>query len=235
MSALRVMVVDDDAVVRTLLEEYLAQTADVTLVGSYESPIAAANALRTEPVDVLFLDVEMPQMSGFDLARALEVRPKVVLVTSKAEYAAEAFDLDVIDFIVKPVSYARLLRAIERARRRESTTVPEVPTARAASDHVFVKVEGRLVKVALDEIFWVEAQGDYVLLHTPRKRFMVHGTMKSIEEKLPAADFVRVHRSHLVRIDRIVDVEEGNLVVERNIIPIGASYRAPLMARLDPL
>ena len=235
MSALRVMVVDDDAVVPTLLEEYLAQTADVTLVGSYESPIAAANALRTAPVDVLFLDVEMPQMSGLDLARALEVRPKVVLVTSKAEYAAEAFDLDVIDFIVKPVSYARLLRAIERARRRESTTVPEVPTARAASDHVFVKVEGRLVKVALDEIFWVEAQGDYVLLHTPRKRFMVHGTMKSIEEKLPAADFVRVHRSHLVRIDRIVDVEEGNLVVERNIIPIGASYRAPLMARLDPL
>lgn len=235
MSALRVMVVDDDAVVRTLLEEYLAQTAGVTLVGSYESPIDAANTLRTEPVDLLFLDVEMPMMSGLDLARALEVRPKVVLVTSKAEYAAEAFDLDVIDFIVKPVSYARLLRALERARRRESTTVEERTVERVTGDHVFVKVEGRLVKVALQEIFWVEAQGDYVLLHTLRKRYMVHGTMKSIEEKLPAADFVRVHRSHLVRIDRIVDVEEGNLVVERNIIPIGASYRAPLIARLDPL
>lgn len=236
MTPMRCMIVDDDAISRALLEGFVAQTDALELVGSYESSIEAANVLRTTQVDLLFLDVEMPGMSGIELARALTVKPKVILVTGKSEYAVEAFDIEVVDYLIKPASYARFLRAVERTSRElpPRTAAESLGDGAGDPDSLFVKVDGRLVKIPLVELSWVEAKGDYVLLHTAKKRYMVHATMKAVEDRLPSA-YLRVHRSHLVRVDRIVDIEDGNLVVERHVIPIGASYRAALLARINPL
>lgn len=241
--ALRALVVDDDPVSRALLARYVGQHDALQLVATCASALEAVPVLRGDGVDVVFLDVEMPEMSGLDLVRSLERRPAIVLVTGKAQYAVEAFAVAVADYLLKPVQYARFLQAVERVVRAvgaDRTPSPGAPPTVASPmgksrDVLFARIDGRLVRIPLVEVHWVEAKGDYVLLHAPRRRYMVHATMKTMAERLPAADFVRVHRSHIVRVDRIVDLEDATIVVERDVIPVGASYRDALLARLNTL
>jgi DNA-binding LytR/AlgR family response regulator len=232
------LIVDDEPMARALLQRFVEQRGGLRLAGACEDALQATRALHEQreagdPVELLFLDVEMPEMSGLELADALgEDRPQIILVTSKAEYAPDAFDVEVTDYIVKPPTYARFLKAVERAERRAA---PEPRAASEAAGRLFVKVDGRLVQIAFDELEWVEAQKDYVLFHAGGKEHLVYGTMKSVEAKLPAADFARVHRSYLVRVDKIKDIEDGSLVVGRKVVPVGASYRSRLLARLNTL
>ncbi|NNE70054.1 MAG: response regulator transcription factor [Rhodothermales bacterium] len=225
---LRCLVVDDDAVIREQLSAYVEAHDRLTLAGTCSSAIEADNWLRSSECDVLFVDVEMPMMTGLELVRHLDQRPSVVMVTGKAEYAVEAFDVEVSDYLLKPVSYARFAKAVQRVDRVEASEVASEP------EHLFVKSEGRLVKLDLSKLTHVEAQRDYMMFHENDRKLLVHGTMKAMTEKLPAT-FARVHRSFLVRIDAIEDVEDGSLVIGREVIPIGASYRAALMERLRTL
>lgn len=242
-AALRALVVDDDPVSRALLARYIGQHDALQLAASCESALAAVPLLRAGEVDVVFLDVEMPEMSGLELVRALDACPAIVLVTGKAHYAVEAFAVAVTDYLLKPVQYPRFLQAVERVvRQRQQEIAPARPAPVAARrpdvetrDVLFARIDGRLVRIPLAEVYWVEAKGDYVLLHAPKRRYMVHATMKTMEERLPPGDFVRVHRSHIVRVDRIVDLEDTTIVVEREVIPVGASYREGLMSRLNTL
>ncbi|MEM6335874.1 MAG: LytTR family DNA-binding domain-containing protein [Bacteroidota bacterium] len=224
--------VDDDAVSRTLLEEFVRRHEALVLAGSCSSGVEAANVLATDVPDVLLLDVEMPELSGIELLRSQGSgdQPAVVLVTAKQEYAVEAFEVDVDDYLVKPVSYARFLQAIERVRTRRA---PE--PAPASDEGLFVKTEGRLVRLDLDTVQYVEAQDDYVLIHTATARHLVHSTMKKLEAALPAEAFARVHRSYIVRLDQIADIEDHSLVIGRQVLPIGATYRPRLLARIQTL
>lgn len=231
---MRCLIVDDDDLMRAVMENFVEQHAALTLVGSCSSAIDASNFLAEQSVDLAFLDVEMPGMTGLDLVRSLEKRPQIVMVTSKAEYAVDAFDIEVTDYLLKPVTYVRFLKAVKRAERNiEEANQAAAPAIDDST--VFIKSEGRLVKVRLDEIQWVEAQGDYVMIHTPEDRHMVHSTMKGMANKLPDQDFVRVHRSFIVRIDQIEDIEDASLVIGRKVIPIGASYKSKLLSRLNTL
>jgi DNA-binding LytR/AlgR family response regulator len=226
---IRCMIVDDDELSRVLLQRFVRQHGGLELVASCGSAVEAARVLRDDQPQLVYLDVEMPEMSGLDLIRSVESRPEVILVTGTESYALEAFELEVTDYLVKPVSYAHFLRATTRALRRLDRP------AAAAGDHLFLRFEGRLTKVDLDDVVRVEAERDSVLFHTAKQVYRVTATMKAIEETLPDADFVRVHRSHIVRIDRIIDIEEGNLVVGRDVIPVSASYRPGLLGRLRTL
>ncbi len=248
---LRALVVDDDPVSRALLTRYVGQHDALQLVEVCASAVEAVPFLRVGDVDVVFLDVEMPEMSGLELVRALDRRPHVVLVTGKAQYAVEAFAVAVSDYLLKPVQFPRFLQAVERVMRArqaeahldapptppapQGPSEPEEAATAWSRDILFARVDGRLMRIPLREVHWVEAKGDYVLLHAPKQRYMVHATMKTMEARLPAADFVRVHRSHIVRLDRIVDLEESTIVVERDVVPVGASYRTPLLMRLNTL
>lgn len=241
---LRSLVVDDDAMSRALIEHFIQQHDVLEHVGSCASAIEAANRLRQGGQDLVFLDVEMPEMSGLELLKSLKERPQVILVTSKKEYALEAFDVDVTDYLLKPPSYGRFLQAVERARRRAeaanaegAANDDEAPKSAGprqdADDHVFVKTGGRLVKLDLGDLLYVEAQGDYMLMHTPTDKHLVHSTMKAMASRLPESDFVRVHRSYVVRLDQIKDIEDRSLVIARAVIPIGATYKDALMKRLN--
>jgi DNA-binding LytR/AlgR family response regulator len=226
---IRCLIVDDDEISRVLLQRYVQQHGGLELVASCGSAIEAARVLRESRPQLVYLDVEMPEMSGLDLIRSVAVRPEIILVTGSESYALQAFELEVTDYLVKPVSYADFLRATTRALRRLESPAP------AAGDHLFVRFEGRLTKVDLADVLRVEAEGDTILIHTPKQVYRVTSTMKAIEGSLPDSDFVRVHRSHIVRIDRIVDIEEGNLVVGRDVVPVSASYRPNLLGRLRTL
>ena len=234
------LVVDDDPIARALVERFVERHDALTLVGVCADAVEATNTLARlraagEPVELAFLDVEMPEMTGLELAEALgagpaATRPQVVLITSKEEYARGAFDAEVTDYLIKPPTYGRFVKAVERALARSaSASEPD-----GDPDTLFVKADGRLVRLDLREVAWVEAQKDYVLFHTDERDHLVHVTMKALAERLPSA-YVRVHRSYFVRLDRIGDVEDSSLVVGRKVIPVGATYRKPLLDRLNTL
>ena len=168
----------------------------------------------------------MPEMSGLDLLKTMHEKPKIVLVTSKEKYAVEAFEFDVSDYIVKPPTYVRFLKAVNKV-------LDSVKSEETSNAFLFAKVDSRLVKINVNSINYIEAQGDYVSISTKEKNYTIYSTMKSLVDKINNENFVRVHRSYIVNINNITDIEDNNLLLEKKIIPIGASYKSSLMKKLS--
>ena len=233
---LRCLVVDDDPLSVQVVLNCINNTPFLTSAGSHTNAVEAAETLRTQPVDVLFLDVEMPLMSGIDLLRTLQHPPLVVLITGSKDYAVQAFEFAVVDYLVKPVSLARFLQAAQKVldTATAAATAPEAafqPTD--DPNFTFVKVDTKLVRVAYDEVRYVEALGDYVHIVTATSKLIVYSTMKAVEEKFPASRFVRAHRSFIVNVNRIQALEDNSLVVEGKHIPVGQTYLRDVMQRLN--
>ncbi|MDU0369219.1 LytR/AlgR family response regulator transcription factor [Hymenobacter endophyticus] len=232
---LRCLVVDDDPLAIQIVENCVSNTPFLHHVASCESAVAAAEILRQQPIDVLFLDVEMPLMSGLDLLRTLQDPPLVVLITSNKGYAVEAFEHDVLDYIVKPISYARFLKAAQKALEtvQAHSTESDAIEATQNPEFTFVKVDSRLVKVLFDEIRYVEALGDYVHIVTGQSKLIVYSTMRAVEEKFPASLFVRVHRSFIVNLKRVQTIEDNTIILDNKHIPIGQTYLREVFQRLN--
>jgi DNA-binding LytR/AlgR family response regulator len=230
---LRCLVVDDDPLSIQVVENCIASTPFLTSVGSCESAVAAAEVLRQQTVDLLFLDVEMPLMSGIDLLSTLQNPPPVVLITSSKQYAVEAFEYDVVDYLVKPVSYARFLKAAQRALELHQAHPSVEPNIPAGADFTFMKVDTKLVKVLFNEVRYVEALGDYVHIVTGQSKLIVYSTMKAVEEKFPDSLFVRVHRSFIVNIKQVQSIEDNTIIIDNKHIPIGQTYMREVFQRLN--
>lgn len=228
---MRCLIVDDDEISRELIAEHIGNTDGLELVKSCKSGIEACNFLSKNNVDVIFLDVEMPKMSGLDLLKSLDHKPNVILITGKEKYAVEAFEQEVADYLVKPVQYPRFLKAINKLKGKQKPSVIES----FQTDSLFIKVDSELVNLSNKEILWIEALGDYVNIITSVKKYVVLSTMKNIEEKLPPKDFIRVHRSYFVRIDKIKKLSEDIILVENKLIPVSKSYKKDLLDRLNLL
>ena len=234
---LRCLVVDDDPLSVQVVLNCVNNTPFLTSAGSFTNPAEAAEALRKEPVDVLFLDVEMPLMSGLDLLRTLQHPPMVVLITGSKDYAVQAFEYAVVDYLVKPVSYARFLQAAQKVL--DMATAAPAPTDSPGiqptddPNFTFVKIDNKLVRVAYDEVRYVEALGDYVHIVTSTSKLIVYSTMKAVEERFPVSRFVRVHRSFIVNVNRIQALEDNSLIVDTKHIPVGQTYLREVMVRLN--
>jgi DNA-binding LytR/AlgR family response regulator len=228
---MRCIIVDDDKISRELIRDYVNDTVDLELIGEFPSAIEANNFLSTNHTDIIFLDVEMPKMSGIELLKSLAEKPLIILITSKEKYAIEAFENEVLDYLVKPVDYVRFLKAVQKAKVK---LVPNLIDS-YSSDSIFIKVDSELINLPYKEIIWIEALGDYVNIITPTKKHVVLSTMKNIETKLPLREFVRVHRSYFVRIDKIKKISEDIILVENKLIPVSKSYKKELMERLNML
>jgi DNA-binding LytR/AlgR family response regulator len=234
LSFMNCIIVDDNKIARATLQQLTSQINDLAVVGECDNAMDAYNLIQEQPVDLILLDIEMPGMSGLDLTRNLgNSRPLIIFTTSKKDYAAEAFDLNVADFIVKPVTPPRFLQAIEKAReilasRREEVSVRE-------DEFIFIRDSNVVKRLKLDDILYAEAMGDYVKLHTPQRFFAVHSTLKGVEERLPASRFFRVHRSYVVALDKIDTVQNGVLIVNNKTIPVADAYRGALNKRMNIL
>ncbi len=228
---IRCAIVDDEEMSRKNIEQLVKRVSDLKLVAVCETAVDASNVLRKEQVDLVFLDVEMPEMTGIELIKSLKHKPEIVLITSKENYAVEAFEYDVADYIVKPATYERFLKAYDRVLARLTSDEEQSVN----DDAVFVKVDTQLVKVKTSDILWVEAFGDYVNIFTDSDRYIVHSTMKGMENKLSSEHFIRVHRSYIVRLEKIKAIEETIIIIGKKLIPIGDSYRSALMKRLNML
>ncbi len=226
------VIVDDNTLARMAMAELVSQVDNLTSAGECENAIEAFNILQKQKVDVLLLDIEMPGISGIDLIKNLgPKKPVIIFTTSKKEYAVEAFDLDVADYLVKPINPARFFHAIEKAREIIDYN-KEQP---GEQEFVFARDNGVLRKINLEDIHFLEAMGDYVKLFVQSKFFMVHAKLRSIEEKLPATKFLRVHRSYIVAVNKIEKIEEGVIVINQKAIPVADAYRSTLNSRLHIL
>lgn len=237
---LRCLVVDDDPISVQIVRSCISNTPFLEATAACGSAIEAAEVLRTQAFDVLFLDVEMPLMSGLDLLRTLPDPPQVVLITSSQSYAVQAFEFAVADYLLKPLSYPRFLQAANKVLENITTqrTVDEADATVAATtnnEYTFVKVDNKLVRVDFADVLYVEALGDYVHIVTTRSKLIVYSTMRAIEEKFPTQRFVRVHRSFIVNIDYVQALEDNSLIINDKYIPIGQTYMRGLSQRLNRL
>jgi len=216
------------------MKKLVEQVKELKLTAECENAMEAYNIINKGAVDVLLLDIEMPGMSGIELTRNLgKKRPFIIFTTGKTNYAVEAFELNVVDYLVKPVDPARFIQAIDKVRQAMSSNEEEVEVK--DKEFVFVKDNGVLRKIPIDEIFYLEAMGDYVKVFTSQKFHIVHATLKSIEEKLPSKKFMRVHRSYIVSINKIDYIEEGTINIKGVAIPVADAYRSALNSRLNLL
>ena len=238
-ASLRCLVVDDDPLSVQVVLNCIANTPFLTLAGSFTNPVEAAEALRTQPIDLLFLDVEMPLLSGIELLGTLQHPPLVVLITSSKNYAVQAFEHAVVDYLVKPVSYARFLQAAQKAldtaerQALASASADAIEAPAPDADFTFVKVDSKLVRIGFDDVRYVEALGDYVHIVTGQSKLIVYSTMKAVEEKFPSSRFVRVHRSFIVNLNRIQALEDNAVIVEGKHISVGQTYLRDVLQRLN--
>lgn len=225
------LIVDDEQHAIDILLHYAAQTPMLRVVASTTNPIEALQVVATQKVDLVFLDVHMPELSGIDFIKAINGKCKVILTTAYSEFALEGYELDVVDYLLKPIRLPRFLAAVQKA----------VKSARGDweqdhDDYIFVKTEskGKLLKINLADIDYIEGMKNYVAFHCGGTRTLVHAGMKEIEERLPARHFLRVHKSFIIRTDRIAGIE-GNRVLLKNVsadIMIGENYKADLMDKV---
>jgi DNA-binding LytR/AlgR family response regulator len=230
---IKCVVIDDDDVSRRIIEKFIEKADGLELLASFSSGEDAASLLNQSDVGLLFLDVEMPEVSGLDLVRHLSHRPPIILITAKKEYALDAFELDVADFLLKPFTYLRFLKAVAKVQELQKQTDPAA--SHPVAEVFFVKHNSRYVRVLTNEIVWIEAIGDYVELHTKDKKYTAHITMKALEQKLPVNTFARVHRSYIVNLTSIQEIEDNTLSVGKKLIPIGKSYRDALLKALNTI
>jgi DNA-binding LytR/AlgR family response regulator len=227
------LIVDDDEMVRIDLENRVRRMPGMTLMASCANATEAAGLLMSKKVDLLFLDVELPDMDGLQLLRLLDKkRPNIIMITSRKEYAAEAFDYEVTDFLVKPISDERFLKAVMRVSRAVNNNTAQ---AGGQTDYIFVRVNAVLEKISLADILYVEAMADYVQIQCTKQRYVVHSTMKSIENSLPASQFFRIHNSYIVRLDKITKIEDNSVLIGDKLIPVSRSKIKTLLEQINLL
>ena len=220
------IIVDDDEMSRNLMKHLASQTGFMNVIRLCESAAEASGILANEKIDLILLDVEMPEMTGLELITSMPKKPLVILTTSKKEYAVEAFEYNVVDYILKPVSQPRFLKAVMKAKEIFDGSL------QSGDDSVFIKTNSMLHKINTNDILWIEALGDYAILNTLKKKHTIHCTLKSIESVLAADKFIRVHRSFIISIDKIDAIEDTVVIINEKLIPVGAVHRENLMKRL---
>lgn len=229
---MKALIVDDNEIARTTLAHLAKQIPNLTIVNEYSNAIEAYNHLQTNHVDLIFLDIEMPEMTGIELTKNLSGKDVIIIFTSSnKEYALEAFELNIADYILKPVMPARFLQAVSKAQSIFESKKEDVEVTK--DEFLFVRDSNITRRLKLDDIFYAEAMGDYVKFYTREKMFAIHGKMKTAEERLPKDAFIRVHRSYIVSIGKIDTLQDGGIMINGKFIPVADAYRKALNARMN--
>ncbi len=230
------MILDDEPLAAEVLETYIARIPELCIVSKCTHAMEANDVLRNQQIDLLFLDIQMPKITGIEFLKALEFPPFVVIVSAYPEYAVEGFDLNVIDYLLKPVSFERFLKAVnkvsDRIKNKKSEISDILPDP--VDDHIFVKADKRLVKINFEDIIYIEGLKDYVIVRMDNNRVITLQTMKSLEDRLPSLRFRRIHRSFIVNLKRLTAISGNQLEVMESgkvkLLPIGKNYKDELLS-----
>ncbi len=228
------IIIEDDPLSIRIIEEFVNKTDELALLASFGSPVDAINYFQKEhDIDLIFLDIELPEMSGMEFLDSLITSPQIIIVSSKSKYAIDAYDHEVTDYLVKPITYARFYKAIQRVHKRLQMDNID----RIGKEEIFIKKNSMLVRLKYEDILWVEALENYVIFNTYEEKYTIHFTMKAIEQKLPQNKFTRVHRSYIVNTSCIDIIEDNSVLIKvhdgSKTIPIGKSYKDKLMGDIN--
>lgn len=232
------LIVEDEPLARNLLTDYVRKVPSLELVDVCSSPLAAIEVLKQKKVDLLFLDIQMPEITGITLLKVLQKKPLVILTTAYSEYALESYDFDVVDYLLKPITLERFLRAVDKASQRLDsgntlTTSKEKPPVGESQDFIFVKDGTKLVKIRYVDILYVEGLKDYVTIHTRQQKITSLQRLKVLEDTLPANKFIRVHNSYIIALDAIEAIHKGDVQIGAAMIPISDSYKKTFKEFID--
>lgn len=227
------LILDDDNVSRIALEEIIKQTGTLDLIASCEKVSEALKAINQNEIDIIFLDIEMPEMTGFEFLETLSDNPFIIFISSRESYALKAYETSATDYLLKPITLERLLKAINKVKEAKNQRVKS--NLENSSKSIFVKSDSAFVKLDIDAINWIESLGDYVTIHTDEKKYVVNITMKKVEEKLSLANFCRIHRSFIVNLNKIEKIEENIVIIKNKTFPVSRSNKKDLYERINLL
>ncbi|MEO8472822.1 MAG: LytTR family DNA-binding domain-containing protein [Chryseolinea sp.] len=226
---LNCIIVEDEPLARNLLVDYVKKVPSLNLIDAFANPLPVMDALRNHQVDILFLDVQMPELTGISLLKILKKKPLVILTTAYSEYALEGYELDITDYLLKPITFERFLKAVDKATQRlEGTQVLAAPAEKVVveqSPFVFVKDGTKLVKIRLDDILYVEGLKDYVTIHTLSQKVVSLQRLKALEDQLPSQKFIRIHNSFIVALNAIDVIHKNDVQVGAAMLPVGETYK----------
>lgn len=231
MRKLRCIIVDDEPIARKILQEFVEQVPFLEPAGRFENALKAEAFLSYNKVDIMFLDIEMPKRSGLDYLKQPGIRPMVILTTAFPQYALEGYELDIIDYLLKPVAFSRFLKAVQKAKEYAGLRDATVPSAMPS--WIFVRSDKRIEKIELRDILYIESVGNYVNIFTDTKRILAYLTLKGLEGQLPALEFMKVHQSFLVNCSRIDAIEGNTIRVKDKVLPVSRNYRDALMQMVE--
>lgn len=231
---IRCLIVEDEPMARKLLEQYVVKTPDLELMAALSNPLAALEFLKNNQPDLLFLDVQMPELTGIGLLKVMQRKPLVVLTTAYSEYAIEGYALDVADYLLKPITFERFLQSVEKIRARlngppsTASATDDAPASAPEADkpdYLFVKDGTKSVRVNFADIQYIEGMKDYVRIHTPERKVTTLQSLKHLVNVLPAGDFLRVHHSYIVGANWIDEVQRDDVSVAGKLVPVSDTYR----------
>ncbi len=226
---LNCVIVEDEPLARNLMVEYVRKVPSLNFIEACSSPLMALEVLRKNTIDLLFLDVQMPELTGISLLKVLKNKPLVILTTAYSEYALEGYELDVADYLLKPITFERFLRSVDKVVQRLEVQKPPAIVERvpmpAEQSFVFVKDGTKLVKVVFDDILYMEGLKDYVTIHTNLQKIVSLQRLKTLEEQLPADKFIRIHNSFIIALKAIEIVHKNNVQIKGALLPIGETYK----------
>lgn len=225
------IIIDDEPLARKGLKEYVADVDFLQLAGEFDTPLKAAELISRGEVQLLFLDIEMPRITGLEFFRTLQQPPPVIFTTAYPQYALEGFEVNALDYLVKPISFDRFLKAALKAKEYYEVREKNVVET-AQSDFFFIKADSKLVKIFYNEILFIEALQNYVTIHTTDKKYMTYLTFRSVEEYLPAEQFIKVHKSYIVAASKIDSIEGNDILVGQRHIPVSRSQKDEVMEKL---
>ncbi len=234
---IRCLVVDDEPLAIDILKDYISKTPFLQLVNTYRNPIEALQAVQSGDIDLVFLDVQMPELTGIQFLKIANGKCKVILTTAYQEYALEGFELNVVDYLLKPIAFDRFYRAAQKAQEllglsqalpngNLHSALPEIAAKPSiGNDFIFVKTEHKIQKIYLNDILYIEGLKDYISIFTKSERVITLQSMKKMEETLPGYHFIRVHKSYIIALDKIESIERSRISIADKLIPVGDTYR----------
>lgn len=236
---MKCIIIDDEATARLIISKYCNDIKGLKVIEEFSNAMDAMKYLNQHTVDLIFLDIHMPGFNGIDFIQTIKDPPNVILTTSDPNFAIEAFEYEcIVDYVIKPINVDRFQKAIHKASNSLKTTQQKettVSTKDSSDDVLYVNIDRRLIKIDLSSIYLVEAKGDYIMIKTESKNYVVHSTLKKIEDKLPDHTFLKVHRSYVINVSKIIDIEDNCVLIKKDIVPVSRSNRPILMKRLNLL
>ncbi|MGJ8745495.1 LytR/AlgR family response regulator transcription factor [Polaribacter sp.] len=234
MNTINCVIVDDEPVARNILETFVAKIPNLNLVKSCKNAMEAFEITNSQNIDLFFLDINMPDISGLSLAKTINKKSKIIFTTAYREYALDGFNLQAVDYLLKPIAFDRFLQAVNKFFETQTVVFKQVDVEEVTvkNDYIFVRSERKMVKIIFDEILYVESLSDYIKIHTKDKILVTRETISNLEMKLPFQQFLRIHRSYIVNLNKTDSYTNEFVEIEKNAIPISRTYKENVLRKL---